>query len=285
MMNTVLPQINMILFETDIDLLQKFIISENLEGDVTEKYLILYNFAIDCLYSELIQTELINYLLPFYLKLLPQIGINSCEISIQIFNGFNSAMFMNEKVFKTAVGDFNYNYIMEKYVEDLINKMLKEQIRIIDWVSLFNTAISLDNKNIFLIFQKIFGGSIELKYAFFEYISVLLFKESDNLVVSNIQKEYWTSYIWFFNSEFSDDFFWNDFIVEYYNKEINELKIKNLFKEIKQTLNDKLGIDITNLISEEMENSFIVGIFNTRKSEFLQKISNITDKEKHWHNY
>ena len=55
------------LYETDIYELQKFIADEKAE-EFTDRYLILYNFAIDCECAEYIQPELIKYLLPFYLK-------------------------------------------------------------------------------------------------------------------------------------------------------------------------------------------------------------------------
>lgn len=58
-----LALITMILYETSIYELQKFIDNEKPEGEFTNEYLILYNFAIDCKYSEYIHPELIQYLL------------------------------------------------------------------------------------------------------------------------------------------------------------------------------------------------------------------------------
>ena len=60
--------ITMQLDETDIYELKKFIVNQKIEQEIEEEYLILYNFAMDCIYSERIQPELIKYLLPFYLK-------------------------------------------------------------------------------------------------------------------------------------------------------------------------------------------------------------------------
>ena len=39
-----------------------------IEEKISEEYLILYNFATDCKYAEEIQPQLLQYLLPFYLK-------------------------------------------------------------------------------------------------------------------------------------------------------------------------------------------------------------------------
>lgn len=58
-------KLTMELYETDRYELQKFIAEEN-AAQFTDRYLILYNFAVDCRYAEYIQPELIGYLLPFF---------------------------------------------------------------------------------------------------------------------------------------------------------------------------------------------------------------------------
>ena len=75
-----------------------------------KKYLILYNFVTDCIYSEHIQPELIRYLLPFYLKSMEQAVIYENHDYLQktamdIYFEFNDAMFFNQKNFKYAVGE------------------------------------------------------------------------------------------------------------------------------------------------------------------------------------
>lgn len=106
-------QITMKLYETDIHTLQEFIANESIDGAFSEKYLILYNFVTDCIYSEDIQPELIRYLLPFYLKSMEQAVIYENHDYLQktamdIYFEFNDAMFFNQKNFKYAVGEKNY---------------------------------------------------------------------------------------------------------------------------------------------------------------------------------
>ncbi|MCI8827166.1 MAG: hypothetical protein HFH63_15135 [Lachnospiraceae bacterium] len=103
-------QITMKLYETDIHTLQEFIANESIDGAFSEKYLILYNFVTDCIYSEDIQPELIRYLLPFYLKSMEQAVIYENHDYLQktamdIYFEFNDAMFFNQKNFKYAVGE------------------------------------------------------------------------------------------------------------------------------------------------------------------------------------
>ena len=64
------PEVKMNLYETDKDVLKSFITNEKIDGVFTEKYLILQNFADDCRFSSDIQPELMEYLLPFYLRIL-----------------------------------------------------------------------------------------------------------------------------------------------------------------------------------------------------------------------
>lgn len=62
------PQITMALYETETEVLEQFLRTADIEKEISDSYLILYNFAVDCKYAEHIQPELIQYLLPFYWK-------------------------------------------------------------------------------------------------------------------------------------------------------------------------------------------------------------------------
>ena len=66
------PEVKMNLYETDKDVLKSFITNEKIDGVFTEKYLILQNFADDCRFSSDIQPELMEYLLPFYLRIIEE---------------------------------------------------------------------------------------------------------------------------------------------------------------------------------------------------------------------
>lgn len=72
---------------------------------------------------------------------------------------------------------------MQYYITLAIKKMEAEKKNqcITGWVSLFNTTAALSSNNIKLLFKSIFNGTLEVKYSFFKFLSVLLFKESDNL--------------------------------------------------------------------------------------------------------
>ena len=45
--------ITMELYETEIDVLQNFLDTVKIKDEISEKYLILYNFATDCKYAKL----------------------------------------------------------------------------------------------------------------------------------------------------------------------------------------------------------------------------------------
>lgn len=68
--NSAFLKIAMFLCETDPSVLQDFIVTEKIEGEITKKYFVLHDFAVDCIYSKSIQSELIQYLLPFYQKVI-----------------------------------------------------------------------------------------------------------------------------------------------------------------------------------------------------------------------
>ena len=244
------------------------------EKEFTQDYLILYDFAQDCRYSKHIQSELIWYLLPFYYK--------AVEQAILYFQ-FNLALFFNQENIKRAVGEKNHQSIMSYYIEQTIQCMQIESSEMLNWVSLFNTTVAFGKINIQLLFKKIFEGSQKIKYSFFQYLSVLLFKESDNLFAMNESKPFWTNDIWDFDDGyFGNIFFWSDDIIELFDKKINRKQIEDLFKEIKPILCDILEPDMIELFCEEMNKSFDTGIFQKRKAEYLQKIKDKSGQCKYW---
>lgn len=272
-------------------------INEN-KNELTEDYLILYDFAQDCRYSKHIQSELLQYLLPFYYKVIEKAirygyGMKNypCtensekigKMAVDIYFEFNLALFFNSQNMKCAVGAKNYQYIMRYYIEQTIQCMEMESSEMLNWVSLFNTTIAFCKDNIQVLFKKIAGGSQKIKYSFFQYLSVLLFKESDNLLAVNESKPFWTSNIWDFDDGyFGSTFFWNDDIIEFFDKEIHRKQIEDLFKEVKPILSNRLKSDIMELFCEEMKKSFDTGIFQKRKAEYLQKIKDKSGQCKYW---
>ena len=193
------PRITMELYETDVLTLQHFLENTKPEGEVTEEYLILQNFATDCKYAEQIQSELILYLLPFYLRCARGFVLFGDKTSIEVNLEFNKAMFFNRENFRWAVGECSFQYIMEYYMDLTIAVMNRQGDSILEWVSHFNAVIALWDKNISMMFEEIRNGTLQVKYALFRYFSVLLFKESDNLLAVNETRDFWSSDIWNFD--------------------------------------------------------------------------------------
>lgn len=275
--------ITMQLDETDIYELKKFIVNQKIEQEIEEEYLILYNFAMDCIYSECIQPELIKYLLPFYLKAMEWAVLYNNKIATDIYYEFNLAMFFNQKNFRYAVGERNYQAIMKYYIHHTIKKMERQNVCILEWISLFNTTTALYHNNIKQLFRKIFEGSLEIKYSFFQYLSILLFKENDNLLAINETQEFWTSHIWDFDDGyFSKKFFWNDAIIKFFDREINRKRIETLFGEIKPFIYHILEPKLVELFYEEMNESLDSGIFYNRKTEYLKKINDTSREYIYW---
>lgn len=275
-------KLSMELYETDIYELQKFIADEKTE-EFTDKYLILYNFAIDCKCAEYIQPELIRFLLPFYLKTMEEAIFFHNKIAVDIYCEFNLSVFYNKKRFRNSVGEISYRNIITYYIEQTIKKMEMHSKHTLDWVSLFNTTIALYEDSIEEILCRIFQGSLKIKYSFFHYLSVLLFKENDNILALNETRAFWTSEIWDFDDGyFSRKLFWSDYAVNFFNKEINKERIKKLFIEVKPLLCDVLEIELVDLLHEELNHSFATGFFENRKTEFLKKINCVSEEQLYW---
>ena len=279
------PYIYMHLDDTDPQELENFISTARTGRTITKEYLILYNFAVDCKYAKEIQPEYIQCLMPFYLEAVQQAVIGQNKIAMDIYFEFNLLVFLNKERFQNAVGELNYRNIATYYIEQTIKKMEMRSVNPLEWVSLYNTTIALYEGSIEEIFCRIFKGPLEIKYSFLHYLSVLLFKESDNLLIVNMPEAFWTSRVWDFDDGyFTHSFYWNKEITEIFDREINEERIKSLFQQIKLWICDFLGAELTELFEEEIEQSFVSGIFQNRKAEFLEKISSGAGRELYWDN-
>lgn len=269
------------LYETDLCQLQKFISGKEIGGKFTEEYLILLNFADDCRYAQYIQPELIKYLLPFYRKTIEQAVIYENKIAVDIYTKFNSMIFYNKEAFEFAVGEENYQYLMEYYVKQTMKRMNMRGLGMLGWVSLYNTTIAICKDNILKLFQIIFEGSPQIKYSFFKYLSVFLFKENDNLLALN-EREFWTSDIWDFDIEFTEGIFWSDSVIKYFEKEITMERVSSIFDEVKPLALDILEPELINIFAEEMQKSFMTGLFSKRKCEYLKKINAKGERYRYW---
>lgn len=268
------PRINMPLYETEVEVLEHFLESVDIEDAVSESYLILYNFALDCQYAEEIQPQLLQYLLPFYLKCAKVAVLEKNSIAWTVFPEFNTAMFGNRENFIRAVGTENYQNIMDYYIEMVLLGMLTGKDEILSWVSYFNTTVALAEENMERIFIHVLGGVIELKYAFFAYLSVLLFKEGDNLLATGKERDFWTNAMWSFEGgSHRMKFCFSEVAISFYEKQITRKLLEKLFEEVKPLLWERLGKEITELFWQEMQHSFESGTFKQRKEEFLQKMS------------
>jgi len=260
----------MVITETDMSLLKNFIMTEHIENEISENHLILYDFARDCHYGNFIQPDLINHLLPFYLK---TIGFNH-KVAVEVCESFTLALFMNPAAFINAIGKNSYREIINCYVEQTIQLMSVKDNHVTKWLPLFNTAIAFDDFNFHILLKKISESSGTVKYAFFQYLTILLFKEGDNLVVEDnlfIEhvRPWWTCYIWHFLCDFA---FWTKSAVGYFDKAITKEKVSACFDEISIILIEKFGEETYEMIAYEIKMSFENGIFDNRKNQFLEKI-------------
>ena len=271
------------LYETGLHKLREFLANEKTEGAFTENYLILYNFATDCKYSSHIESDLILRLLPFYLKTMEQAVLYKNTIAADIYFELNQALFFNRNVLWGAIGATRGQQLMTYYRMLTLKKMELQNLRPSEWISLFNTTVALDDANILKLFCRIFEGSCQVRYSFFQYLSILLFKESDNLCVLNETRPFWTSCIWDFDGGYTAKrIFWNDYMIDFFNKEVVEERAIDLFEGIKPFLCGFFNEDSMSLLQEEMYRSFDTGIFRNRKAEFLKKIQDTSKTYTYW---
>lgn len=270
------------LYETDILELQKFMQSET-ETKFTPQYMILYDFAIDCRYSKCIQQDLFNWLLPYYYSVIEQAVVHGEKSAVDIYFEFNKTLFLNNDLIRKTVGEEKYKQIMEFYIKQVIACMKQEGQDVMEWVSLFNTAIALDSDNICKLFDRILTNELDLKYIFFKYLSVIIFRDSDNMLNKEVQNAFWSSDIWSFDDEFfGRRLFWREEAVKYFDTIISVDLIQTLFVEVKPILCKEFGVELVGLLEEELGLSIENHTFDKRKAEYLEKIACKSEKRTYW---
>lgn len=276
------PVITMELVETDKEKLLMFIKTET-EKKITENYLILYDFAIDCKYSKSIQSNLINELLPYYLYTIVQAITYRNPIATDIYFEFNRALFYNRKNFIKAIGEDEFRKIMRFYSDRVVECMSVEQQDIMDWIPLYNTTIALSSDNLYDLLSRILKGDLVTKYALFKYLLVIVLEEKNNLLIGDKTKEFWYSDIWVFDDGyFGRELFWAKEAVGIFDKIITGDMIKMLLVDVKTKMNDELGNEAVELLEEEIRISIDGDMFYKRKAEYLEKIACNTSKRMYW---
>jgi len=270
MVNVKYAMSKMVITETDVEMMTDFVHTEHIENDISESYFVLHDFARDCHYGNFIEVDLMDYLLPFYLK---TIGSNH-QVAIEVCESFTLALRCNPISFIKALGKNTYREIISCYVERTIQLMNEKENHIAKWLPYFNTAIAFDDFNFHLLLKTIFESSTVVRYAFFQYLTILLFKEEDNLVVDDKDfnqhiRPWWTSYIWAF---LCHSVYWNHAAIGYFDKVITKEKIYACFDDVSDVLIEKHGKETYEMIGNEMKISFKNGTFDSRKKQFLEKI-------------
>lgn len=170
-------RIRMPLYETEKELLERFLESVHIEEKISETYLILYNFATDFKYAEEIQPQLLQYLLPFYLKCVREAVLEENFIARDVCQEFNTALFGNGKRIIKAVGFKNYQDIMCCYIELVLESMTVKRNEILYWVSIFNTTIALAEDNIKQIFPRFYKAHRKSSLLFFRTLPYYCLKK------------------------------------------------------------------------------------------------------------
>ena len=88
-----------------------------------------------------------------------------------------TVLFKNWENVKQTIGEKEYQRVKDYYIEQTLTKMETETPAMLEWVSIFNTTIALEDNNIRKLFSKIFQGSKRVKYAFFSYFQFFFLRK------------------------------------------------------------------------------------------------------------
>ncbi|MDR1284806.1 MAG: hypothetical protein LBJ88_01235 [Campylobacteraceae bacterium] len=259
------------LYETDKDILHKFICTEHTD-QITDEYLILYNFASDLKYSNYIQKDLFLYLLNYYLKIIDKAQNNKNKSVILIYEEFNTALFKNRKNIISSIGKKEYISLMNFYNNCFCTHILSYSFGNMRWIPFFNTIIAFDSNNIGTIMNYILNFSSDNSKAnFFLYLSVLLFEKSDNIYSDMIDELYVSGELWEYDSSNSSTFYWNEETIVEFKNIFSFTMMNDLLDSLNIFFEKQIGKDLTLLIYQKILTT-CDSIYLMRRDEYLKKM-------------
>ncbi len=266
------------LYETDKEIFSEFLRKNN--KDYHD--LILYNFATDLKYSEEIQKDLFQYIKPFYLRnIIEMQSKNGNKNSKLIGNEFNDALFINKNAIIKVIGIECYNKLLHEFLKILIKKINNNKN--LEWVSLFNTFIALNN-TIELNRESFWNYlNIEGKYSMFLFFSVFLFSEKENLFYKETKMCYESTLFYEFQSN-SSCFYWREVNMKIFNNFLEYTFFKKLYIELESYIDLRLNKVDMELFFFTMNEDFNIQKFNFRKKKFLGDMMNI-NRSNFWFDY
>ena len=265
------------LYETD----EKVLLSLINNGDASE--LILYNFATDLMYSESIQSDLMNATLPFYFSSLEKAILGVSSDNLQIISKFNDALFFNKERIVDAISITRFRDFMDLYETCLVHKVNKSEVVKMDWISWCNTFFALDETNIASFFKNFYSNlDSQGQTSYFLYLTGLLFRKADNLFLEEIQEIYESPILWEFQSDQVDGFYWSSEVGKSFRSFVTIDFVKDLFSNVAPYLAKTFEEENVSFIECEVYSKETVATFELRRNEFLEKISDADAVNNYW---
>lgn len=261
-------KITMELFETDENALIEFINRGSNEPD-----LILYNFATDLLYAEFYQKDLLEILIPSYIKAIVVAYEERSSDALEVVSQFNAALFVKKKNFLQTLGGDRFSEIIGAYESVLIQAVNADASCRFSWVPLFNTILSIDSSSLDFIMKSLPSMAECGKVSFFLYLYCFTVNKRDNLLEEINARLFNTGVVWSFDSDQLGRFFWREKTLMCFSQMITTKVIRELFVDVEKSLSAMVGEDEIFLLAEYFATDSMDKVFDLRKAEFLDKIS------------
>lgn len=271
-----LLRIEMPLYESDAELLLKFIRKQQKEEDINSGYWMLHDFAIDLRNAKTIQVDLLEFLFKYYLIFIERAIVEKDNIALPVYQQLNAALFVNGNAIKDAIGNEKFDYIINRYTELLLIKMEVGGGYDLSWISLFNTISSFDQYSNALLPERIMNGNDSVRAAFFVFLSVLLFIKKDNPFVGRCERLYDTESLLKFDVVGISGCYWKESVTDTFRNTVNESYVRKLLNTLEQYFTlEKMDML---LMRVSVEDNFRSGIWETRVEEYLKKIGGFKAK-------
>ncbi|MDE6577655.1 MAG: hypothetical protein K2J82_11295 [Muribaculaceae bacterium] len=271
----------MIFDECNERVLTQFLNQHTPDEFFSDKFLILYDFAMDIQNSNSLPGDLYIKLLPYYTNCIHTACIKRNRNAILVADEFHTSLFLKKELIIKTIGYNQYNSLIAFYI-----KTLKEMISIdksiqFPWIPFYNTIIAIEETTIEIICKEVVADNNVL-LPFATYLSVLLLEQKDNIISESVDSLYTKSRLWNFCENTPDVFYWNQSVRNCFDLIINNDFAFILTNSLKPILIDKLGFSLSELVLEKIYTNIRSGLFEKRKKEYINNFRRGENDNKYW---
>ncbi|MDE5882354.1 MAG: hypothetical protein K2H60_11550, partial [Muribaculaceae bacterium] len=149
----------MVFDECNERVLTQFINQHTPDDIFSDKFLILYDFAMDIQNSNNLPGDLFMRLLPYYINCIRTACIKRNRNAILVADEFHTSLFLKKEMIIKTIGFEQYNLLIAFYIKTLKEMITMDKTLQFPWIPFYNTIIAIEETSLEIICKDILSDN------------------------------------------------------------------------------------------------------------------------------